>query len=102
MTKVVFLTKNDRLSGFEISGHSTVDSEDLEGKLVCSAISSASIMVANTVTEIIGDDAFVESYDGYLKLVCSSTDKCAEILNGFKLHMEQLKLQFPENIKIKI
>ena len=55
MTRVKFLFKNGSLSGYEIKGHSTNCVDDLEGKIVCSAVSSAAYMTANTITEIIGD-----------------------------------------------
>ena len=60
MTSVKFLSKNESLYGFEIKGHSSVDCDDQDGKLVCAAVSSAAYMTANTITEIIGDGCQID------------------------------------------
>ncbi|MBR5113364.1 MAG: ribosomal-processing cysteine protease Prp, partial [Clostridia bacterium] len=64
MTQVRFYIDENRLTGFEISGHSCFA---LKGSdIVCAAISSAAIMAANTITEVIGDRADISEKDGYL------------------------------------
>lgn len=88
------------ITGFEVSGHSTENESDEEGRLVCSAVSSAAIMTANTVTEIIRDGAAVEAYDGYLSLKAESIDKCRDILLGFELHVNELAKQYPDRIEV--
>jgi len=70
MTSIELFSKNGSYIGFVISGHSDDNAE--EGTdIVCAAISSCSIMVINTVTEIIGDKAVPEIDDGYLKFLIS-------------------------------
>ena len=102
MISVKLYLRKDKLCGFEIKGHSTVDSEDFDGKLVCSAVSGAAIMTANTITEIIGDRAAVEAYDGYLRVVCNDEELCKDMLYGFKLHISALCDEYPERIRITI
>ena len=101
MTAVRFFKNGKTLVGFSVVGHSTVNCEDQEGKLVCSAISSAAYMAANTITEIVGDKAEIEVADGkmILKVSCPS-DKTVAVLEGFKLHIEQLSLDYSDSIKI--
>ena len=94
--------KVGNIAGFEVSGHSTENEADEEGRLVCSAVSSAAIMTANTVTEIIHDNAAVEAYDGYLSLKAENADKCRDILSGFELHVNELAKQYPDRIKILV
>lgn len=101
MINVSLFNKNDCIFGFEVSGHSAESEEDFEGKLVCAAVSSASIMAANTITEIIGVKAQVQTEDGYLKITVSNSDKCNNVFEGLKLHLEQLKKQYPDRINIK-
>ena len=88
------------LCGFEIEGHSSESCGDAEGKLVCSAVSSAAYMAANTITEIIGDkcDAFVE--DGVMKIyVHSPSEKARAVLDGFRLHIKELSGQYSKRLR---
>ena len=99
MTKVVFFADDSRLFGFEVSGHSTDTCDDEQGKIVCSAVSSAAYMTANTISDIIGDevDAFVQ--DGYMKItVKNPSDASQKVLDGFKLHISELSKQYQTRI----
>ena len=101
MTKIAFLSDAAGICGFEVAGHSTENCYDLEGKLVCSAVSSAAYMAANTVTEIIGDkcDAVVD--DGMMKiLVENPSEKSRAVLEGFRLHISELSKQYSKRLKI--
>ena len=101
MTSVKFLADKKSLYGFEISGHSSVDCDDYEGKLVCAAVSSAAYMAANTVTEIIGDSAEAEVDEAKMLFkVKSPSDASLKVLEGLRLHLSELSLQYSNNIKI--
>lgn len=100
MIKVVFFKKDDQLCGYEISGHSTVDPDDDDGRLICSAVSSAAILAANTVTEIIGDPALVKCDEGFMTLSCKNPQRCRDILLGIRLHLSALAAEYPERIEI--
>lgn len=99
MTKVKFFIGDNRLNGFEIKGHS--DFADEGSDIVCSAISSASIMAVNTITDVIGDSADVSCDDGYLSLRLTSAHEASyQILEGLKLHLTEISEQYPNNIRI--
>ena len=99
MTKVVFFADNSRIYGFEISGHSTETEKDIEGKIVCSAVSSAAYMTANTVLDIIGDDVQSEILDGYMKIIVKHPSEASQkVLEGFKLHISELSKQYQTRI----
>ena len=51
MTTVTFLKQGDLLLGFTACGHSGYAEEGED--IVCSAISSATIMTANTITDVL-------------------------------------------------
>ncbi len=90
-------------NGFSVKGHSTVNCEDLEGKLVCSAVSSATYFVANTITDVIGAKADIEEKDGeFYLLVKTPSDKTKVVLDGFKLHMLGLEEQYKNRIKVYV
>lgn len=101
MTGVKFLTNGKILYGFEIGGHSSLDCDDEVGKIVCSAVSSAAYMAANTVTEIIGDKADIEVDEAKMVFVCKEpSDATVKVLLGLKLHLSELANQYSNNIKI--
>lgn len=101
MTKIAFTSGQGRLTGFTITGH-TSDNDDETARLVCSAVSSAAYMTVNTITDIIGDKAYVCDGDARMEIkVSEPSEKTAAVLDGFKLHMTQLEKQFDMYIKVK-
>ena len=99
MTEVKFFVSDNRIHGFEISGHTGFS--EYGSDIVCSAVSSAALMTVNTVTEVIGDEADVDCSDGYIYL---NAEKCSDstfdILEGLRIHLTEISKQYPENIKI--
>lgn len=99
MIKVEFYNGINGLCGFEISGHA--DSADYGEDIICSAVSSAGLMTANTITEVIGLDADARTDDGYLRLMLLENAELAQdALKGLRLHLTELSKQYPENIKV--
>lgn len=88
-------------NGFSVTGHSTRDADDDEGRLVCSAVSSAAFMAANTITEVIGDSAEISVKDGEMSLsVKAPSDKTKAVLAGLKLHLSELSEQYGKRLNI--
>ncbi len=101
MTSVKFLSKCESIYGFEIKGHSSANFDDFEGKIVCSAVSSAAYMTANTITEIIGDECDITVDDALMRVkVIAPSGKTIAVLEGLKLHLTELSKQYSKRIKI--
>ena len=66
MTRVVIFKKKDRISGFEISGHTGYAEEGSD--IVCSAVSSVSQMALLGIKDVLKLNIFFEMSDGFLKL----------------------------------
>lgn len=99
MTKVKFFADSKRVLGFKVSGHSSINCDDENGKLVCAAVSSAAYMAANTILEIVGDESYVDVDDAELELrVKNPSEQTDVVLLGFKLHMEQLSKQYSNHL----
>ena len=99
MTTAKFFLRENEIQGFEISGHSgyAPHGEDI----VCSAVSSAAIMAANTITEQTDAKADVRMKDGYLYLMLSvQNDTAAAVLSGLRAHLTDISKQYPQYIKI--
>ncbi len=101
MTKATFYFDGNVPYGFLISGHSgfAENGEDI----VCASVSSASYMVANTITEILKVNAEidVDETNGKMKLIVNKEQRhiTKDILLGLKLHLEGLEEQYPEFLK---
>ncbi|MEE1154583.1 MAG: ribosomal-processing cysteine protease Prp [Acutalibacteraceae bacterium] len=99
MTKVNLLTlAQGDLVGFRITGHSGYAESGSD--IVCAAISSVALMVANTITEIIGVNAEIdvdeENGDMLLRVFQKDATACRDILQGFRLHMLLLEEQYSD------
>ena len=90
------------LCGFKISGHSGYAEEGSD--IVCAAVSSASLMVANTITDIQQLNADVAASDAFLSLEMQPNEaqKAKDILEGLRLHLTALSEQYKKYIKVKI
>ena len=99
MTKATFYFDGNVPYGFLISGHSGFAQEGED--IVCASISSASYMVANTITEILKVDADIDVNDAKMKLIVNKEQRhiTKDILLGLKLHLEGLEEQYPEFLK---
>lgn len=99
MIKIEFFSGINGLCGFEASGHAI--GGDAGENVLCAYVTSACIMAANTVTEIIGLDADSQSDDGYLKLMIMENSAAAQdVLGGLKLHLTELQKEYPQSIKV--
>lgn len=101
MTTAKFLFSDDVIVSFELSGHSDAGEEGTD--IVCSAISSAVYMVANTIIEIMKLNPETVVRDGYLKVKMTLEDarKSKVITDGLYLHLSELQNQYPNNLKLE-
>ena len=101
MTTAKFLFSDDVIVSFELSGHRGFAEECSD--IVCSAVSSAVYMAANTVIEIMKLNPKTVVRDGYLKLEMKIEDarKSKTITDGLYLHLGELQNQYPNNLKLE-
>ncbi len=102
MITVTFFKSDDVINAFMVSGHS--DYSEQGSDIVCAAVSSATYMAANTITDIQHIDAEVTERDGFmsLKLPLNEAKKAGVILSGLELHLTALSEQYNKYIKVKI
>ena len=101
MTTAKFLFSDKVVVSFELSGHSGAGKEGTD--IVCSAVSSAAYMAANTIIEIMKLNPKTVVRDGYLKLEMNLDDarKSKVITDGLYLHLSELQSQYPNNLKLE-
>ena len=106
MTTATIFSEGDRLTGFEVQGHSgyAQDGEDI----VCAAITSAIRLVESTINDVLGlaaavkvreEDAFISlRLPGSLGQTAEST--CQALLTGMMVYFTELHDEFPDNIEV--
>ncbi len=103
MTTVSFRESEGVLLGFTASGHSGYADEGED--IVCAAISSATLMAANTITEILQlKPDITANDDGFLSLDLSKPDAetARVVLEGLRLHLVALSQEYKRFLKVKI
>lgn len=102
MIKIEFKTlPSGEICGFSILGHSGY--AEIGKDIVCAAVSSASYMVINTLTDIINipvDVAVSEEGEMTANINATGTISSRDLIEGFKLHMISLESMYPENLKV--
>ena len=101
MIRVRFMTADGLLTGFSLSGHAGMGEHGQD--IVCASVSSAALMTANTITEIIGATADVATGDGHLSVtVTSRIQNCQDVLSGFRLHIQAHAEEYPKAVQLMI
>ena len=98
MTEVRFIKRGEDLTAFILSGHTMA--AEYGSDIVCAAVSSAVLMAANTVTEILKVDADIEMEDGFFSLCLppEAVVPCRAVMEGLHLHLQELSRQYPDHI----
>ena len=106
MTTVSFHMEGDRISGFEVKGHSGYAPEGED--IVCAAVTSAVRLVECAVNDVLGLEASVRVREkdasitlklpGGLSQTNEST--CQTLLAALMVHMVQLHEEYPDNLSV--
>ncbi len=92
--RIVFAGRNGAIFGFVVTGHAGYGEEG--GDIVCSAVSSAVMLVCNTVTDFFHADADVAVGENRIELRLNSPDDPSEkLLEAFRDHMEDISGRYP-------
>lgn len=102
MTTVTFNKKNDVIDSFEVRGHANLSTYGKD--IVCSAISSTTLMTLNSLVEVLKLDIEYIAEDGYIKcnLKGIKSEKAQFMLESYLIFIEELATQYPKNLKFKV
>lgn len=101
MITAKFTMRDGGIREYAVKGHSEYAENGQD--IVCSAVSSVSIMAANTITEVIKAAADVKSDDGYLKIILlKNNSEAGNLLEGLRLFLNELSQQYPEYLKVSM
>lgn len=93
-----FSLPTGEIIGYRIKGHS--DMAESGNDILCAFVSSAGIMAANTISEVIKAKADIYDSDGEIYVMIKRDDAvlCKDILEGLKLHLISTEEQYPDNL----
>ncbi|MBR0141780.1 MAG: ribosomal-processing cysteine protease Prp [Ruminococcus sp.] len=100
MIRAEFFEKNREIVGFRVKDHSgyAESGEDI----VCAAVSSAVQLTANLL-EAMGFEPDVKLGENVVECTLPSCGNLqSTVLGQFKIHLESVQEEFPENINITI
>lgn len=100
MVSVTFFgNREDFFTGFSVVGHAGMAKYGKD--IVCAAISSATYMVVNTLTDVVGVvPEKMEISSGRVCVTIGGRDffRCKDLLLGFRLHILELSKQYPDYV----
>ena len=87
------------IESVKVSGHA--DSGEYGKDIVCAAVSSATIMVANTITDVLKVDCKINCKDGYLSIKLKEKSSIAsDVLEGLRLHLTELSKEYSQYVTV--
>ena len=104
MTRCEFVTENDRITGFSVSGHSGYAEAGQD--IVCAAVSAVVTMAEATINDVCGAKAKVrvKSEDARITLTlptsCDEEDAVQAVLAGMLLYLCSLRDEYPDYIEV--
>lgn len=99
MIKITIGSNNKHVTEISINGHAMYD--DFGKDIVCAAVSTCVITSVNGISSI--DDAYLKvdnTSDGLYITIRKENDICDKLINNMISLLEELKSQYPKNIKI--
>ncbi len=103
MTRVVIFKKKDRISGFEISGHTGYAEEGSD--IVCSAVSSVSQMALLGIKDVLKLNIFFEISDGFLKLSLGKNvenESAQVLLKSMEKSLREIQREYGNYVKLEV
>lgn len=103
MTRVVIFKNKDRISGFEISGHTGYAEEGSD--IVCSAVSSVSQMALLGIKDVLKLNIFFEISDGFLKLSLGKNvenESAQVLLKSMEKSLREIQREYGNYVKLEV
>ena len=107
MTKVEFFDRDDRISGFSVSGHSGYAEEGAD--IVCAAVSTAVQFASCTIEEVLGVPCKTKVNEEEARITLTLPATCEDeeavqavqaVLTGMMLTLCELRDQYPDYIEV--
>ena len=104
MTRVEFFDRDDKISGFCVSGHSGY--AEAGADIVCAAVSTAVQFASITIEEVLGNRCKTKVNEEEARITltlpatCEDEDAVRAVLTGMMLTLCELREQYPDYIEV--
>lgn len=102
MINIIFKFKKNMIYQFEVKGHANMSTFGTD--IVCSAISSTTLMTINGLLEVLNLNFEYDVKEGYT--LCNLGDNLTKesqiLLNSYFVFIKELAIKYPKNLKLKI
>ncbi len=90
-------------SGYRISGHGEMDTEELGYDIVCAAVSAVTLTAALGLRDVLGMDGSYESESGFLRVDIGDrgNGQSDAVIETMFRGLWEVKAQYPDRIFIK-
>lgn len=91
------------LSGYRISGHGDMDTEELGYDIVCAAVSAVTLTAALGLRDVLGASGSYESESGLLEVDISGSESAETeaVMRTMFRGLEEVRNQYPDRIHIE-
>ena len=104
MTTVTVFSEEERLTGFEVKGHSGY--AEAGADIVCAAVTSAVRLVECALNDVLGLEASVKVKEKDASIILKLPAKlgptyesvCQTLMTAFLVHLTDLAEEYPENL----
>ena len=104
MTTVTVFSEEERLTGFEVKGHSGY--AEAGADIVCAAVTSAVRLVECALNDVLGLEASVKVKEMDASIILKLPAKlgpthesvCQTLMTAFLVHLTDLAEEYPENL----
>jgi uncharacterized protein YsxB (DUF464 family) len=102
MIDASFYCKNGHTYGMRISGHA--EFADYGEDIVCAAVSSATQMTCNGITDVLMIPASVSASDNLIQITVPENEivKAEPMLKSLQLQLQLLSQEYPGTIQLKL
>ena len=104
MTRREFITENERITGFSVSGHSGYS--EAGSDIVCAAVSAVVSMAEATINDVCGAKAKVRVKEADARITltlpasCDEEDAVQAVLAGMMLTQCSMRDDYPDYIEV--
>ena len=100
MIRSQFKKSDGKFVSFSVSGHAGYDDKGFD--IVCAGVSSAVMLVCNSITEVFKIKADISAEDNEISLKIPKSREGSALIESLAIHLRAMSEDYPENISVTV